>query len=795
MKQSKHNGSPFKNSAGRDGAPALDRLRVIERLEVGPVKLERRRLTAPYSVTQNGRRDVTELVYRYEEDVFEPSSENDRDLANMIAAQVALNYGLLCDEIVFRGGYDTADRKFLAEMAENTAREIYVKKFLEPNPFLVPALRNLSVTKKKSYLNASLTFADSTGLKTSLPWSPTESKPDRIAILSSGGKDSLLSFGLLREMGYETHPVFVNESGRHWFTALNAFRYFKADVPNTSRVWVNSDRVFAWMLRHLPFVRQDFATVRSDEYPIRLWTVAVFLFGALPILRKRGVGRLVVGDEYDTTARLTHKGITHYNGLYDQSRYFDNALSRYYSRKRWAMSQFSILRPLSELLIEKVLVKRYPELFKHQMSCHAAHTAGSRVRPCGKCEKCRRIVGMVLANDGAPVVCGYDHSQVDECLAALAVKPTHQEQAGAEHLVWMLRQNGLLDDTDRVTAPSREHPEIMKLRFDQERSPMEGIPQELRLPLYRILLQHADGAVRRKGKMWTEIDLPTDAALHQPYVFERSKPGTGRSMDRDTPDDGCLLGEMTWPVAKKRFKEVDVALLPVGSIEQHGPHLPLDTDAFDAYYLAMAVARKCSDPKPVVLPLVPYGVSYHHEEFSGTISVGNETLSRLVYEIGMSAAKNGVTKLVIINGHGGNDPALNFAAQMINRDARIFVCVDSGETSDVDIYSMIETPNDVHAGEIETSTSLATRPELVNMKEAEKLVPQFSSRYLDFTSKRGISWYAFTKRISDSGVMGDPTRASAEKGEKMWGVMIRHLVAFVEDLKQLTLDEIFQRRY
>jgi len=96
--------------------------------------------------------------------------------------------------------------------------------------------------------------------------------------------------------------------------------------------------------------------------------------------------------------------------------------------------------------------------------------------------------------------------------------------------------------------------------------------------------------------------------------------------------------EMTWPQARQRFREVDVALLPVGSIEQHGPHLPLDTDAFDADYLARSVADNCTAPKPTVLPLIPYGVSYHHNEFSGTISIDNNTLSRLVYEIGMSAA-------------------------------------------------------------------------------------------------------------------------------------------------------------
>jgi creatinine amidohydrolase/Fe(II)-dependent formamide hydrolase-like protein len=150
---------------------------------------------------------------------------------------------------------------------------------------------------------------------------------------------------------------------------------------------------------------------------------------------------------------------------------------------------------------------------------------------------------------------------------------------------------------------------------------------------------------------------------------------------------------------------------------------------------------------------------------------------------------------VIINGHGGNSPALNYAAQMINRDAHIFVCVDTGETSDVDISRVTETPNDVHAGEIETSTSLAVRANLVKMDRAVRSVPEFSSRYLDFTGKRGILWYAHTRKISTSGVMGDPTKASAAKGERIWETMVAHLLALVEDLKNMTLDDIYHRRY
>ncbi len=775
--------------------PELDVLRVIDALEVGPTRLEKRRLITPYTVIQNSKKETIDFIYRYGEDVFVPGKPEHQNLANMIGAQIALNYGLFCSKIIFRGVFDRRDQWFIREMAKNTAREIYVKKFLEFNPFLKGSAAALAAVRQESYQQASLEFPDETGGQRKVSWSPVESKRERIAILSSGGKDSLLSFGLLHELGYEIHPIFGNESGRHWFTALNAYRFFGENIPNTSRVWMNSDRIFAWMLKHLPFVRQDFASIRSDEYPIRLWTVAVFLFGALPLLQKRGIGRLVIGDEYDTTARQVHKGITHYNGLFDQSRYFDNALSRYFAGKHWALSQFSILRSLSEMLIEKILIRRYPHLFKLQMSCHAAHIAGERVRPCGKCEKCRRIVGMTKAVGGDPTNCGYTHLQIEECMKSIAKNGVHQERSGMQHLMWMLQKEGYIRLEGGWEKRAREHPEILKLRFDPERSPMDCIPKELRAPLYEILLKNADGAVYRKGRVWIEVDPLNDTSLHRPYPFERSKPKVDPARLQGAKTNSYLLGEMTWPEAGNRFKEVDVALLPVGSIEQHGPHLPLDTDAFDAEYLARAVAMRCSDPKPVVLPLIPYGVSYHHEDFSGTISVSNETLSQLVYEIGLSAAKHGVTKLVIINGHGGNDPALNYAAQKINRDARIFACVDTGETSEVDVYSMVDTPNDVHAGEIETSTSLALRADLVKMDRAVKHVPRFSSGYLDFTSKRAISWYAFTNRISDSGIMGDPTKATAEKGKKIWEVMIQHLAAFVEQLKHLTLDEIFQKRY
>jgi creatinine amidohydrolase/Fe(II)-dependent formamide hydrolase-like protein len=781
----------------KEGDDPLAALEVLDRLEVGPVRVMPDRMLAPYTVSRDGRTETFELSYKYEEPVFDPADPASLNLASVTAAQVALNYGLFCKELVLHGPLDATDRRFLKDMARNTAREIYVVKFLMPNPFIVGGAAKLPAVRRRSYLRADVVFPEAIRGRRGKGTGAPAGHPDRsrYVVMSSGGKDSLLSFGLLDEMGAEVHPVFVNESGRHWFTALNAYRNFKGRYPNTGRVWTNADRLFSWMLRRLPFVRGDFSDVRSDEYPLRLWTVAVFIFGALPLVRKRGAGRIVVGDEHDTTARLQHEGITHYNGLYDQSRYFDEALTRYYMAKGWGISQFSLLRPMSELLIEKTLVERYPDLQRNQVSCHATHTEGDRVLPCGQCEKCRRIMAMLVVLGADPEACGYTPEQLASCMDTVHVKGVHQERAGVEHLAFLMYRRGILQGPTLGGTRPHERPEVMALRFHRERSPPDWIPYDIREPLLRILMEHANSALVRAGRRWLEVDPWSDPAFAAPYRLEGPLPKTIEEGVGSRPSSWYKLGEMTWPEAQEHLREMDLAILPVGSLEQHGPHLPLDTDGFDAEHLAHLVAGACTEPKPIVLPLIPYGVSYHHEDFEGTVSITPDTLSKLVYEIGMNLARQGIAKLVVINGHAGNTPALKFAAQMINRDAHIFTIVDTGESSDTDISAIVETEGDAHSGEIETSTALATRPHLVHLEQARRWVPEFSSRYLDFSSGRSVEWFARTARFSPSGVLGDPTKATVEKGRRIWAVMVRNLVELVEHLKGMSLDEIFERRY
>jgi len=768
-----------------------DSLVFFKRLRVCDIEIESTRVRARYELSLNTGGVVhNELMYSYAEKVFDqsPSSLN---LASMMLSQVALNYGLFCEEIVFDGLFDDTDKRFILDMLENTSREIFVNKFLMKNEFLVPPYDQIPAEKQRRYTAARVKFQNTRFDVKELQWEHSDTLSQGYLVMSSGGKDSLLSYGLLRELGKEVHPVFINESGIHWYTASNAFKYLSENENRTAKVWCNSDRIFNWILRQMPCIRKDYRSVRADIYPIRLWTVAVFLFGVLPLARKRNVRNVIIGNEYDTTMKSSYKGITHYDSLYDQSKYFDNSLTRYYTKKGWSLFQFSLLRSLSELLIMKILVKRYPHLQAHQISCHAAHMRDKHAYPCGKCEKCRRIIGMLSALGEPPERCGYTKQQIPIALDKLSSMGVKQLETDAAHLFHLLLRKKLIPEDSVNARWAADHPYIMKLRFDNERSTLNDVPQNLYGPLIKIYLEYADGAVQRQHKKWQEFNALSGLLQSSAYPFEL---GLGENAGFNTHLEYHWAAH-TWTEMEEKLKVVDTAILPCGSIEQHGPHLPLDVDYFDSVYLANKVAEACSSPKPLVLPPIPYGVAYHHEDFKGTLSISNHTLSALVYDVGKSLAKNGIKKLIILNGHGDNSPTLLYAAQMINRDTGIFVCVESGETSDVDLYGLVDTPNDIHAGEIETSTTLAIRPDMVKMDKAINETLHFGSSYLDFTSERGVAWYVRTKILSDSGVMGNPTLATAEKGNKLWEVMIAHLVRFVEEVKKSKLEDLYQRKY
>jgi len=214
------------------------------------------------------------------------------------------------------------------------------------------------------------------------------------------------------------------------------------------------------------------------------------------------------------------------------------------------------------------------------------------------------------------------------------------------------------------------------------------------------------------------------------------------------------LGERTWT----QLRDAPVprtVVVPVGSLEQHGPHLPLDTDT----RIAAAVARRATEGDPGVLlaPPVAYGASGEHEAFPGTVSIGHDALRTLLVELGRSAGR-WAERLLFVNGHGGNLPTLPDAVAQLRREGR-----DAA-------WSGCAVPGgDAHAGLTETSILLALDPDVVDLDAAEPGNTASLRELLPVLTRGGVA------AASPNGVLGDPRGASAAGGESLVDAMVADL--------------------
>lgn len=254
--------------------------------------------------------------------------------------------------------------------------------------------------------------------------------------------------------------------------------------------------------------------------------------------------------------------------------------------------------------------------------------------------------------------------------------------------------------------------------------------------------------------------------------------------------------ELTWPQVNDAARQRKAILIPIGSIEDHGPHLPLNTDNVIVEQVCFEVARRAPD-EILSLPVLPVGFEDHHMDFPGSLTSSMETLLAFFSDAAISVARHGFTHIMLVNGHGSNASLVELAARRAVLQTGMVVGAMAGNAAvdDVLVRDLIarhrqSTPGGIgHACEFETSVMLYLRPDLVQMDKAarEMGVPELNYFNWDHPKPAAYGWMDWWSRFSRTGIAGDPTVATREFGELMFNATVERIIELMREFKQIPI--------
>jgi hypothetical protein len=448
-------------------------------------------------INTEGEQHLFYLRFKYEE----PPSQNQPALLRLASVMPLLNYGLFTKEIKLEWQVSKADFSLLNDFLDVFSKDIFINKLVrKKNPYVLPQFLPFAseVTETNARPMAKIVVD---GLVEDVPISP-DFNENSCGVLSSGGKESLLTYAMLKEIGADVHPLYVNESGGHWRTALPAYRHFKAHYPNTTRVWTNVDRFYTFMLDQMRIIRKDHREIWADTYPIRLCIFPVYVFLLLPIFAKRRIGNILIGSEFDDPRLSSYfAGIKHFFGVYDQTQDFDVRTEQWFSKRMPGMRQWSAVRTISGMIVERILTSRYPEMARLQRSCHSCRFVHDDLLPCGKCSKCQGVLLFLLANNVNPSIMGYREADVSTLPARIAEGNLRLDEDEKNYALFLAK---LLPNLNPETL------HIETIHLNKSTSDLQLLPSHFRKPLLEILMKYTKGFSALKGESWVDVSAPSD---------------------------------------------------------------------------------------------------------------------------------------------------------------------------------------------------------------------------------------------------------------------------------------------
>jgi len=241
---------------------------------------------------------------------------------------------------------------------------------------------------------------------------------------------------------------------------------------------------------------------------------------------------------------------------------------------------------------------------------------------------------------------------------------------------------------------------------------------------------------------------------------------------------------LTWAELGAMVEHQPVILLPTGSTEQHGRHLPLDVDLFLAESICLEAARRM-DGRALVLPPIPYGLNLHHIDFPGTIHIEPETFIAFCLDVTKSVAWHGFEKILLVNGHGSNGSLVDLVARKtVLQTHSLCAALSYFPLAMEEFHKVRDTEVIAHADEFETSLYLHLAPERVQMDKAAEdndVAGDYMSS--DSLSRYPVRFSDYWGRWTELGVHGDPTTATAAKGKAIFEAAVSGLVGVVDEFR------------
>lgn len=247
--------------------------------------------------------------------------------------------------------------------------------------------------------------------------------------------------------------------------------------------------------------------------------------------------------------------------------------------------------------------------------------------------------------------------------------------------------------------------------------------------------------------------------------------------------------DLTWPEMNQAIEEGLIPVLPVGTMEQHGPHLPVKMDSWTATQVAQAACEQHHD-RLLLMPTVHYGYTTHVMDFPGSVTIHPETFIRYIVDVLKSLAYHGFSRIIVINGHGSNMPPLDLACRRANIETDSNVALTSwwGLTATDPEFMKTWRESKIpggcaHSGEAETSLALHLDNDLIQMDKAVKEDIKFHEhnspyQWTDLWSAGPVSVTSWTSEYTDSGICGDAVLATPEKGKMLFEEAVKNLIGW-----------------